>query len=93
MSQMSSEKRFLPNLIALQQFKFVVSGVQDIEYTIGPTLHRWQIWSLERIEIYVASPNLPRIKNWQLECGVLTTKSISLIFKEPIKLPVHRVKH
>ena len=28
-----------------------------------------------------------------LECGVLTTKSVSLIFKEPIKSPLHHIKH
>ena len=27
--------------------------------TAGPTLHRWHVWSLERIEIFVVTPNLP----------------------------------
>ena len=90
LSQISSEKRFLPNLIAWQhnpKFKYVVSGVQDIEYTVDPTLQRCHVWSLERIEIFVASPNCLRIKNWQLECGVLNTKYVYLIFKE------HQVSH
>ena len=38
-------------------------------------------------------PNCPNIKHWQLEYGVFTTKSVSLIFKDPIKFPMHRIKH
>ena len=67
--------------------------MQGIEYTIDPTLQRWNVRLLERIEIFVASPNCPRNKNWHLECGVLITKSFSSIFKEPIKFPMHRIKH
>ena len=50
--------------------------MQDIEYPIDPTLQRCHIWSLERIEIFVATPNCPRIKNCQLKYCVLSTKSV-----------------
>ena len=85
--------------IAAQPYFKSVAGVQDIEYTIDPTLQRWHVWSLERIELgnfrtTVAFANSPRSKNWKLECGVLPTKSVSLmIFKEPIKFLMHLIKH
>ena len=51
------------NWIATQsQFKYVISGVQGIEYIIDPTLHRRHFWSLERIEILLASPFCQRIE-------------------------------
>ena len=69
MSQMFSEIRdweeiFLKfdRIEAQLWFKSVVSGVQDIEYTIDPTLQRWHISSLERIEIFIAFANSPRIE-------------------------------
>ena len=31
--------------------------------------------------------------NWIVMCSLLTTKSVSLIFKEPIKFSMHNIQH
>ena len=92
---MSSEKRFLPNLIAqqhnpnsnlqLQECK-ILNTVLILHYKDG-MFDRWkESKSSQPGQIARAL----KIDNWNVVCSL---QSVSLIFEEPIKVSMHHIKH